>query len=162
MQRSRHGTVLVLVLGLVAILLGLIISVTMRVGNSLRNGATLQQDAQAVILMHAARMIIAAHDGVLGAPLTAGDLSPGDVPGTILGDRLGWVHIKPDPAPTAFEVVAAGGGSGSGQAKVTVNAGPGLSNAFEVRYAYAMTYDPALRSFAITTRPVADNTTYPW
>lgn len=162
MSRTRRGTVLILVLGLTAIMLGLVASVTARVFLSRRETAALHQSAQAFVMLKAASMVIAAKGGALASALTAGDLSPGDVPGCPAADRLGWVHISPGAAPEIFDIVSAGGSSGSGNAKSSITSGPALSNAYEVRYAYATTYDAVTRILAIAPRPVLDNAIYPW
>lgn len=162
MRRRERGTVLVLVLGLTAIMLGLVAGVAARVFLSRRETAALHQNAQAFAMLQAARLAIAAHDGAIAAPLTAGDLAPGDLPGRPMADRLGWARIRPDGTPGGFDVVAAGGGSASGGAKTSISAGPALSNAYEIRYAYALRFDPATRGFAIAPRPVLDNGAYPW
>lgn len=162
MSPSRRGTVLILVLGLTAIMLGLVASVTARVFLSRRETASLHQSAQAFVMLKAASMVIAANGGTLASALTAGDLSPGDIPGCPIADRLGWVRIRPAAAAGSFDIVSAGGASGSGNAKNLITSGPAISNAYEVRYAYATSYDTVTRILAIAPRPVLDNASYPW
>lgn len=136
-SRARRGTVMVIVLGLITIMLGLALGLTVKVYMGMKGGVVTQQNAQAWIMMQAARMGVTQQPGVFAAGVTAGDLSAAELPpGKGLADRLGWVRIKPN-APD-YHIIACGGSSGAGGTKAAANDGDAVRNAMDVRYLYTM------------------------
>lgn len=178
-DRSRRGTLLVVVLGLITIFLALMLAITVRVYNSTKTGTSVQQSAQAYIMLQAAKMIIDAGNRssplvTIPLPVTAGDQSDLSSPAGAnkpFGDILGWCRIAKDAAatsPPVFWIVAAGGSSAFGTAKVNITDGDPLRNSYEVRYYYKATYDPAKAGtdadprFTIDLQPVVANAGYQW
>lgn len=141
---ARSGTVMVIVLGLITIMLGLALGLTARVYIGAKGGVSVQQNAQAWIMMQAARMAIGRGVAIPDAGVTGGDL-PAAIPGKELSDRLGWVRIRPigPPGPhTGYDVIASGGASAQGGTKAGANDGDPVRNAMEVRYRYVLSLPP--------------------
>jgi hypothetical protein len=166
---------MLVVLGLMGILIGLLLVVSLQVRASVAGVPSYQHSVEAYIMVQSAKLLIQGRhdDGTLPtAPaVTAGDQSDLTQRGRPFATSLGWFHAKADPAnpATAFDVVAAGGSAGAGGQKSgsgTIGAGDPVSNAFEVRIHYRLTYfpaavDPAPR-FTIQVGDVIDNSQYPW
>lgn len=135
---ARRGAVMIVVLGLITIILGLLLGLTVKVYNNLKSASATQQSAQAWIMMQAARMVVWRNAGAVPADVTIGNLAAGDIPGKELDDRLGWARIK-----TTGEVIACGGSSGANGAKDTLFSGPDpLRDAMDVRYHYTIAGSP--------------------
>lgn len=147
---ARHGAVMIVVLGLITIILGLLLGLTVKVYNNLKSASATQQSAQAWIMMRAACMIYN-QAGVLPPAaattgITIGNLAVGDLPNKELDDRLGWAHIKVTTSAgvDTIHVIATGGSSGADGAKELVFAGPDpIRDALDVRYYYTLTGLPA-------------------
>lgn len=147
---ARRGAVMIVVLGLITIILGLLLGLTVKVYNNLKSASATQQSAQAWIMMQAARMIYN-HAGAMPPAasttgITIGNLAVGDLPSKELDDRLGWAHIKVTTTAgvETIHVIATGGSSGANGAKDLVFAGPDpIRDAMDVRYYYTMTGLPA-------------------
>lgn len=136
---TRRGAVMIVVLGLITIILGLLLGLTVKVYNNLKSASATQQSAQAWIMMQAARMLIERNGGAVTADVTIGNLTTSDIPSKELDDRLGWARIK-----TTGEVIACGGASGANGAKDATFAGPDpIRDAMDVRYYYTITGSPA-------------------
>jgi hypothetical protein len=136
--RTRSGAVMIVVLGLITIILGLLLGLTVKVYNNLKSASATQQSAQAWIMMQAARMVVWRNAGAVPADVTIGNLAVGDIPSKELDDRLGWARIK-----TTGEVIACGGSSGANGAKDASFAGADpVRDATDVRYYYTITGSP--------------------
>ena len=171
--RSRSGSVMLIVLGLMGILIGLLLAVSMQVRSAIAGVPAYQHSVETYVMLQTAKLLIQGRqsDGTLAtAPaVTAGDQV--GLPGRPFAASLGWVHVKADPAnPTSsFDVVAAGGSAGAGGLKSgigTISAGDPVSNAFEVRFHYHLSYAATAAApippFTIQVDDVVDNTQYPW
>jgi hypothetical protein len=162
--RSRRGTVLILVLGLITLLMALLAGLAARVHNAGRGLETLRRHAQAMVMLQAAKIYIAEREAV-GSPLTAavtlGDLLPaGSYPAAFFADRLGWVRVRQEPAAGAgvFSVLSAGGGSAiPGSGKTSLTSGSAAANAYEIRYLHTLTFTPP-GGFTLSAQPVGDYT----
>lgn len=138
MTHARRGAVMIVVLGLITIILGLLLGLTVKVYNNLKSASATQQSAQAWIMMQAARMVVWRNAGAVPTDVTIGNLAAGDLPNKDLDDRLGWARIK-----TTGEVIACGGSSGANGEKDATFAGPDpLRDAMDVRYYYTITGSP--------------------
>ena len=157
---ARRGAVMIVVLGLITIILGLLLGLTVKVYNNLKSASATQQSAQACIMMQAARMLIVKNGGLLTADVTIGNLAANDLPSKELDDRLGWARVK-----TTGEVIACGGSSGANGAKdVTFAGSDPIREAMDVRYYYTMTYSALpLPSVTVTLNPAqADHYANRW
>lgn len=138
-QHSRRGAVMIVVMGLITILLSLALGVTVKVYNGIKNGSNVTQNAQAWIMMQAARMYLYNQTAVwpADAALTIGNIQSSDIPDKMLDDRLGWARIKQIGAATEYYVLANGGGSGENGLKASLPGdGDAVRNAMDIRYAY--------------------------
>lgn len=148
---ARRGAVMIVVLGLITILLSLALGVTVKVYNGIKNGSNVTLNAQAWIMMQAARMCMAnqvnkghAPWAAAGTAYTIGNIPAASIGGKALDDRLGWAHIQQmDVGANAYwHVLATGGGSGEdGRKEVSLTDGDAVRNAMDVRYQYEMIYD---------------------
>lgn len=121
-NRSRRGSLLVVVMGMIILMLGLTIGLASKVSNSIKGNVIIQRQAQAHIMMLAAKMIIKRADSGIGdscalpagvtlaSGLTAGDGGSNGNLDSSLG--FGWVHIKETGVAQEYYVIAGGGGSG--------------------------------------------------
>lgn len=154
--RGRRGAVMIVVMGLITILLSLVLGVTVKVYNGIKNGSNVTQNAQAWIMMEAARMSLA-RQRVAATPLpwatansavTIGNILAADIPDKRLDDRLGWAHIRQVGTATQYYVFANGGGSAGPDTssppnvfkETTLTDGDPVRNAMDVRYLYFMEY----------------------
>ena len=136
-HRARRGAVMIIVLGLITIMLGLALGLTVRVYAGVKAGVVVQQNAQAWLMMRAATAYLDRNAPGPGTDFafTMGDLAPADLPGKELDDRLGWARIKQVSAAGDVYIHACGGSSGSG-GKNLAGDGGAMRNAMDVRYLY--------------------------
>lgn len=150
-QHARRGAVMIVVLGLITILLSLVLGVTVKVYNGIKNGSNVTQNAQAWIMMQAARVYImnqptTGMPGVavpwpMDARLTIGNIPVASITGKTMADRLGWAHIRQCGAASDYYIIATGGGSGYAENKGTsISDGDEVRNAMDVRYVYYVKY----------------------
>lgn len=168
--RSRRGTILILVLGLIALFMALMISITIRVYNAGKTVETIRRNAQAHIMLQAAKLYIAEYP-ILASPdwattpsVTLGDTIPsGAFPAQTLAQNLGWVHITNTSGGAVsgtYLAIATGGASATvGVGKTALNSGSDIANAFDVRYLYELTFSAPNTFTSILLKPVG---TYTW
>lgn len=158
-RRHRRGTVLVLVLGLIALFMALLLTATIGVFNTSKALSTLQKNVQSFVMLHAAKLYID-RPGTL--PCTIGDkFSATSFPYHPQAHRLGWARITTDG--TAWWVIAAGGATGgkSASGKANLNDAPGtadeqaLANAMEIRYYYKIESNGSANSYFVALQPIA-------
>lgn len=152
---ARQGTLIVVVLALIAIFMSLILAMTVRVYNTTKGSMAMQQSAQAFCMLQAAKMVV--RDAPPAAPLTGAD-EVGPIANRLMPDRLGWFRIS---GSGPYEVIAAGGASAAGGAgKNTIDAGDPLVNQYENRWHYRVQY--ASPGFVVAVQPAAAPADYPW
>lgn len=149
-QHARRGAVMIVVLGLITILLSLVLGVTVKVYNGIKNGSNVTQNAQAWIMMQAARVYVMNQPmttpGVPdpwpnNAALTIGNIPVASISGKAMADRLGWAHIKQYGTAANYYILATGGSSGyAGNKATSLTDGDEVRNAMDVRYSYYLTY----------------------
>ncbi len=159
-SRARHGSTLLIVVGLLVILIGLIAAVALRMRNTLADVGVFQRSVQSYLMLEAAKLVIQGRsDGgtLRAAAITAGGQNNLPALGRMFANNLGWGHIVPSTtAPTTtFTVIADGGGA--------IQAGLPLANAYEVKFAYTVTFNSATAAatrFTVTVQPA--QAVYPW
>ena len=153
----RRGAVMIVVLGLITIMLGLALGLTVRVYAGVKGGAVVQQNAQAWIMMRAAAAYLDRQPPGPGTDyaFTIGDLLPGDLADKDLDDRQGWARIRQFSSAGEVYLDACGGSSGSG-GKDAITDGGGVRNAMDVRYLYHRAADGRLTLLPVQNDHYAD------